>query len=146
MKRKFSHGSNVVIWLYIKNCLCKVSVASPPYLYWLEGTENYHIDVASTDTVCVQITWKPVRWLKGWKWVSFTKTHTHTHTHTMIKEKQGKGNFIHRHKKRVSYRFVGIVYTETNTNTAMMQIFEVMCARLTQTVQIITRVISFPQN
>jgi hypothetical protein len=136
MQRKFSHDSNVVILHYIKNCLRKVSVASLPYLYWLERTENDHIDVVSTDTAFVQITWKLVRWLKGWNWVPFTNTHTHTHTHTKKKEKQTKGNFIHRHKMKVSKRFVWNVYKETNANTEMMLIFEAMCVRLTQTIQI----------
>jgi len=141
MQRKLSSGSDDVILRYIKNCLCKVSVASPSYLYCLESTENYHIDVVSTNTAFIQITWKPVRWLKGWNSVSFTNTHTHTHTqpHTHIqtqeKEKQAKGNFINSYQMKVSSRFVGNVYKETNTNMAMMQILETMCVRLTQTVQ-----------
>jgi len=117
MQRKLSRGSNVVILRYIKNCLCKVSVASSSYLYCLESTENYHIDVVSTDTVFLQTNWKPVRWLKGWNSVSFTNTHTHTHTHTQKKEKQAKGNFVHGYKMKVSSRFAGNVYKKRQIHT-----------------------------
>ena len=126
MQRKLSHGSNVVILRYIKNCLCKVSVASPSYLYCLESTEDYHIDDVSTDTAFIHTTCQMVKRLK------FGLFHdTHTHTHTQKKEKQAKGNFIHRYKMKVSSHFVGNAYKVTNTNMAMMQIFEAMCVRLT---------------
>jgi len=80
MQSKLSHGSIVVILRYIKNCLCKVSVASPSYLYCLESTENYHIDVVSTDTAFRQTTCQMVKRLKFGLFHEHTHTHTHTHT------------------------------------------------------------------
>jgi len=63
-------------------------------------------------------------------------THTHTQTHTQKKEKTCERKFYTQVPDESIQSFRRKIYKETNTNTAMMQIFETMCVRLTQTVQI----------
>jgi hypothetical protein len=62
-------------------------------------------------------------------------THTHTHTHTQGGKKNERKFYTQSQNESIQ-SFLENVYKETNTNTEMMQIFEAMCVRLTQTIQI----------